>query len=62
VDAEAGQLARRIRAWCMALPDPTPDAIFYHVYSEPHPLVEEERAWLAAYESSLEPAPAGGDR
>ncbi|GAA1997035.1 thiamine pyrophosphate-dependent enzyme [Microbacterium ulmi] len=30
------------------------DAMFAHVYSEPHPLVDEQREWLAAYEASFE--------
>jgi pyruvate dehydrogenase E1 component alpha subunit len=28
--------------------------MFDHVYSEPHPLIEEQRAWLAAYEESFD--------
>jgi pyruvate dehydrogenase E1 component alpha subunit len=56
VDAEAAALARRIRAGCLAMADPAPEALFDHVYTEPHPLVDEERAWLSAYESSLAPA------
>lgn len=30
------------------------DSMFAHVYSEPHPLIAEERRWLADYESSFE--------
>jgi pyruvate dehydrogenase E1 component alpha subunit len=28
--------------------------MFDHVYSEPHPLIAEQKAWLAGYESSFE--------
>ena len=30
--------------------------MFEHVYSEPHPLVDEQKQWLADYEASF-----GGD-
>jgi 2-oxoisovalerate dehydrogenase E1 component alpha subunit len=59
IDAEADALARRVRAGCLALPDPAPDAMFDHVYHEPHPQVAAERAWLASYESSLAPQDGG---
>jgi 2-oxoisovalerate dehydrogenase E1 component alpha subunit len=26
----------------------------FAVYSDPHPLMDEQRAWLAAYEASLD--------
>ena len=32
---------------------PTREPMFDHVYSEPHPLIDEQRAWLAEYEASL---------
>ncbi len=38
----------------MSLVAPTAERIFSNVYAEPHPLVDEQRAWLAAYESSFE--------
>ena len=31
-----------------------PTTMFEHVYSEPHPLVDEQRAWFAEYEASFE--------
>jgi 2-oxoisovalerate dehydrogenase E1 component alpha subunit len=62
VDAAADDLAADIRARCLALPDPASGAMFDHVYAEPHPLVESERAWLADWERTLEPEPAGGER
>ncbi|NDB18182.1 MAG: pyruvate dehydrogenase (acetyl-transferring) E1 component subunit alpha [Actinobacteria bacterium] len=49
LEAEAEELAQRIRTGARALPDPTPQSIFDHVYAEPHPLVDEERAEMAAY-------------
>jgi hypothetical protein len=30
------------------------ELMFDHVYSEPHPLIEEQRAWLQGYEESLD--------
>lgn len=58
VDAEAEALAVELRAGCRALPDPGIDSIFEHVYAEPHPLVEQERAECAAYHASFETAEA----
>jgi 2-oxoisovalerate dehydrogenase E1 component subunit alpha len=53
VDAEAEQLAIALRADCRALPEPILDSIFDHVYTEPHPLIDEERAQAAAYHASF---------
>ena len=36
------------------MPDPEPLSIFDHVYAEPHPLIDEERAQFAAYLDSFE--------
>ena len=33
---------------------PSRIAMFDHVYTEPHPLIDEQRAWLAEYEASFE--------
>ncbi len=49
VDQEAQAAAVELRRGCLALEDPQPAAIFDHVYTEPHSLVEEERAASAAY-------------
>ncbi len=38
----------------MALGGLEREAMFAHVYTEPHPLIDEQRAWLAAYEASFE--------
>lgn len=45
----ADDVAQRLRIGALAAADPEPMALFDHVYSEPHPLVEEERAEYAAY-------------
>ena len=30
------------------------DLMFDHVYSEPHPLIDAQKTWLAEYEASFE--------
>lgn len=55
---EADAEAKRVRDAILALPAPAADTMFAHVYSEPHPRIEEQRAWLAHYEASFE----GGDQ
>ena len=54
IEAEADELAAHVRKGCLELPDPDPLSIFDHVYAEPHPLVEEERAQYAAYLATFE--------
>ncbi|HZW41758.1 MAG TPA: thiamine pyrophosphate-dependent dehydrogenase E1 component subunit alpha [Agromyces sp.] len=54
VDAEAAEVAADLRRRALDLPGPTREKIFAHVYSEPHPLMTEEAAWLDAYESGFE--------
>ena len=54
VAAEAEDLAADIRARTLAMPNPDAASMFDHVYSEPHPVIEAQRAWLADYEASLE--------
>jgi pyruvate dehydrogenase E1 component alpha subunit len=54
VDAEAAALAADARTRTLQLEAPTRDSIFTHVYSEPHPLMDEQRKWLADYEASFE--------
>jgi len=49
VEASADEAAAALRQGCLALPDPQPADLFDHVYAEPHPLLEEERAAYAAY-------------
>nr|WP_274636382.1 thiamine pyrophosphate-dependent dehydrogenase E1 component subunit alpha [Microbacterium bovistercoris] len=54
VDAAAAAGADDIRTRTVALGPIPASTIFDHVYSEPHPLMEREKAWLAEYEASLE--------
>ncbi|PRI12294.1 thiamine pyrophosphate-dependent enzyme [Leucobacter massiliensis] len=53
VRATADREAKQIRDEILALPVPEADSMFAHVYSEPHPRIEEQRAWLAHYEASF---------
>ncbi len=54
VQAESDELATRFRAHCLAMPDPRPDRIFSHVYTdEPPPLAAQRQAALA-FHASLE--------
>jgi pyruvate dehydrogenase E1 component alpha subunit len=54
VDAEADAFAVRLRQGCVGIPDPAPASLFDHAYRDPHAQVEEQRAWLEAYEASFE--------
>ncbi len=54
VDAEAQALADDVRTRTNALGGLEPDSMFAHVYSESHPVIEEQRRWLAEYEASFE--------
>ncbi len=60
VEAEADALAEATRTYCRALPDPPASMMFDHVYTVPHPLVAEEKAWFEEYEQSF--VTEGGDR
>ncbi|TYL53601.1 thiamine pyrophosphate-dependent enzyme [Agromyces mariniharenae] len=53
-DSEAADAAADVRRRALDLPAPTREKIFAHVYSEPHPLMDEELAWLESYESGFE--------
>src|SRR5690606_11639881 len=53
IQAEAADAAEDLRARTVELTAPTRNLMFDHVYSEPHPLVQEQRAWLDAYEASF---------
>jgi 2-oxoisovalerate dehydrogenase E1 component alpha subunit len=61
IDAEADSLATRLRRECLTLPDPEPLSIFDHAYREPHPLIDEERAWLDDYRRSFVDPETGAD-
>lgn len=53
VEAEAEELAERLRTYCRELPDPSPTSIFDHVYVEPTPALLEQRDEMAAYLASF---------
>ncbi|WP_245570345.1 thiamine pyrophosphate-dependent dehydrogenase E1 component subunit alpha [Microbacterium luticocti] len=54
VDATASAAADDVRERTTALGPISTDVMFDHVYSEPHPLIEREKQWLADYEASFE--------
>nr|BFF09646.1 thiamine pyrophosphate-dependent enzyme [Microbacterium flavescens] len=54
VEAEAEAVADDVRTRTNALGGIDTALMFDHVYSEPHPLVEAQREWLAGYEASFE--------
>ncbi|HTN54787.1 MAG TPA: thiamine pyrophosphate-dependent enzyme [Microbacterium sp.] len=58
VAAEAADAAEDLRARTVELTGPGRGLMFDHVYSEPHPLIDEQRAWLDDYEASFEGAGA----
>jgi pyruvate dehydrogenase E1 component alpha subunit len=53
VEAESDVLATRVRTGCQQMPDPSPLALFDHVYAEEHALVAEEREQFANYLASF---------
>lgn len=54
IETEAADAAEDLRARTLLLANPTRDLIFEHVYTDPHPLMDQQRAWLADYEASFE--------
>jgi pyruvate dehydrogenase E1 component alpha subunit len=54
VTTEAEDLAADVRARTLTLQDPPSTKVFAHVYSDPHPVLDAQAAWLAAYEESLD--------
>lgn len=54
IEDEATEAAEDLRARTLTLSDPTRESMFAHVYTEPHPLMDEQRRWLDEYESSFE--------
>ncbi|VXA93845.1 3-methyl-2-oxobutanoate dehydrogenase subunit alpha [Microbacterium sp. 8M] len=52
-DAEAADAAEDLRVRTLELVSPGPEVIFDHVYSDPHPLMAEQKAWQAQYEASF---------
>ncbi|WP_157509026.1 pyruvate dehydrogenase (acetyl-transferring) E1 component subunit alpha [Luteipulveratus halotolerans] len=54
VDAEADELAARIRKACQEMPDPELPTMFDDIYVDEHPVVAAERAEFVSYHSSFE--------
>ena len=54
VEERAAEAAATLRARCLVMPDPAPEAMFDHVYADPHPLLELEREAYAAYQAGFE--------
>ena len=50
----ADRHAKAVRDRILTLPKPHPESMFAHVYAEPHPRIDEQRAWFTEYESSFE--------
>ena len=48
IDEEADGFASALREAVVNMRGPTPASILDHVYAEPHPLVDEERAEMIA--------------
>jgi pyruvate dehydrogenase E1 component alpha subunit len=58
VDQEAADVASDLRRRALETAAPTREAIFEHVYSEPHPLMRDQYEWLDAFERGLDGAGA----
>lgn len=56
VEEHSRAVAEDARVRTLELGVPTHEAMFAHVYSEPHPLIDEQRRWLRDYEASFEEA------
>ena len=54
VAAESDELAARLRAHCLAMPEPGPGRIFSQVYAEPSPVLDAQRDEFLAYHASFE--------
>ena len=54
VHDSAADFAADIRRRTLEIENPEPVSMFDHVYTDPHPLVEEQKAWLANYEASFD--------
>lgn len=53
VNAKAEDTAAAFRAATLTLPDPDPMQLFEHVYTQDHPLIDEEREQFAHYLGTL---------
>ncbi|MGY2085505.1 pyruvate dehydrogenase (acetyl-transferring) E1 component subunit alpha [Blastococcus sp. SYSU DS0539] len=56
VEAEADELAARIRSGTVDMPDPAPTEMFDHVYAEQTPPLAQQRADFVAYQASFQEA------
>jgi pyruvate dehydrogenase E1 component alpha subunit len=54
VSARADEVARRLRAAVLAMPDPAPLSMFDHAYAEPHRGLQRQRSQYAAYLEGME--------
>ena len=54
VAADSDALAARLRAHCLAMPQPGPERIFSNVYAEPSPELDAQRDAYLAYHASFE--------
>ncbi|MEJ1089206.1 thiamine pyrophosphate-dependent dehydrogenase E1 component subunit alpha [Microbacterium sp. Mu-80] len=54
VETEAADAAEDLRSRTGALTAPGRELMFDHVYSDPHPLMDEQKAWLDDYEAAFE--------
>jgi pyruvate dehydrogenase E1 component alpha subunit len=54
VKAEAEDFAADIRHRTLTLQPPAAGTMFDNVYSEPHPVMQEQKQWLERYEASFE--------
>jgi len=54
VEAEADEIAARLREGCLSMPDPNVLDIFDHVYADPSPELEQQKAAFADYLASFE--------
>ncbi|WZH51927.1 MAG: pyruvate dehydrogenase (acetyl-transferring) E1 component subunit alpha [Nocardioides alkalitolerans] len=62
LEAEADDLGADLRQRCRTMPDPSPLAMFDHVYAEASPEVEAQREGYAAYLARFDLTGAEGDR
>jgi len=62
IATEAEDFAADIRHRTLALTPPAAATMFDHVYSEPHPVMQEQKAWLERYEASFASADQAGDQ
>ncbi|MEY4418479.1 MAG: hypothetical protein RIQ88_917 [Actinomycetota bacterium] len=53
VEEAGNKLATEVREATFAMPQPPLEAMFDYVYSDDHPMIEEQKAWLRGYEESL---------